>query len=268
MELPAAGVDVMPDRLLGGFLVATEKGLYNCPRDGGQLQKLGKSESMVGSVVRGPGGELYTGEFEDVGEGYGIHHLYVENNGKVDDIRPKDAKCAFKLDIQDNSLYVLDERLKKIFIIDIRGSENELSKTIDLQSSSVMIDRPVGMGILPQGEVLVSDPDQHCCHLYSTTGEIIQTLGKPGHQGEAPGMFDTPRGVHIDPVGHMLVCDRRNKRVQVFSRKGELYGSLQLGNQGPFPQHLCTNQESLAIMENKLIDDIPHSFLYLYEYTC
>ena len=61
---------------------------------------------------------------------------------------------------------------------------------------------------------VVSDEESHSIRVFSPEGDLLQTIGREGHQ---PGMFYKPTGVAIAPNGR-LVCVSKNKNygLQIF----------------------------------------------------
>ena len=58
--------------------------------------------------------------------------------------------------------------------------------------------------------IIVSNSNNHCIKVFSSTGEFIR---KVGSRGPAVGQLSSPRGVCVDDHGRIIVCDTDNRRV-------------------------------------------------------
>jgi DNA-binding beta-propeller fold protein YncE len=76
---------------------------------------------------------------------------------------------------------------------------------------------PRGIAVLPSGEVVVADSDNHRLQRFSSTGEW---LGEIGGLGSGPGRFNQPNGLAVGAEGHLFVADSTNHRVQELEAGG------------------------------------------------
>lgn len=123
----------------------------------------------------------------------------------------------------------------KLVRVDVPGGEHE-----------VVIDdliRPRALTVSPNGEIFVYDhaPDRRVIRVYSTEGEHLRTIGKPG--GYRAGPWDPYRlnsvsDLGIDSAGHLWAVDWTYypKRVAQFTTAGEhvkdLFGPTRYGGNG------------------------------------
>ena len=89
------------------------------------------------------------------------------------------------------------------------------------------VNRPWGVAINQNSQVVVAEFGRNCVSIFSSTGEKIQSFGSGG---SGHGQFDQPRGVAIDDDGNILVVDGRNHRIQKFSADGRFITAV--GTQG------------------------------------
>jgi len=67
------------------------------------------------------------------------------------------------------------------------------------------------------GNIVFSDPENHCLLKLNTEGKII---GKWGSFGSSEGEFNTPLGMAVDAAGRIFVADSGNHRVKILSSEG------------------------------------------------
>jgi sugar lactone lactonase YvrE len=77
---------------------------------------------------------------------------------------------------------------------------------------------PTGIAIDINGDVYVSDRDNHRIQKFSSDGTFIT---KWGEQGNGEGQFNHPIGIAIDESNRIYVADMDNHRIQVFNSDGE-----------------------------------------------
>lgn len=80
---------------------------------------------------------------------------------------------------------------------------------------------PNGIALDAQGNVYVTDSDNHRIQKLSPTGQPLAMWGK---SGTAPGQFVVPHGIALDSTGNMYVTDRALDRVQKLSPTGQVLG--------------------------------------------
>ena len=77
---------------------------------------------------------------------------------------------------------------------------------------------PCGVSISQRGDMVVTDWDSHCVHVFGPSGDKLRSIGT---HGSGKGQFDGPQGVAVDGEGNILVADFENHRIQKFTAKGQ-----------------------------------------------
>ncbi|CAI8056143.1 E3 ubiquitin-protein ligase TRIM71 [Geodia barretti] len=80
------------------------------------------------------------------------------------------------------------------------------------------LDRPWGIAVREEGEMVVVERSGHCLSIISSGGEKLSSIG---NNGSGPGHFKNPKGVAIDTGGTILVADYSNHRIQQLSSTGK-----------------------------------------------
>ena len=97
------------------------------------------------------------------------------------------------------------------------------------------VDRPRGVAVNKEGEVIVAESGRKCVSIFSPTGERVRTLDT---RGTAHGEMGTLRGLAVDHKDNILVVDFDNKCLLKFSPAGQLITAV--GSKGDRPlQFLC-----------------------------
>jgi DNA-binding beta-propeller fold protein YncE len=99
-------------------------------------------------------------------------------------------------------------------------------------------DDPAGIGIAPNGDVLVVDVSNNRVQRFTRAGRF---LGKFGRRGRDAGFlrprltdrFFVPEGLAVDGAGNIFVADGGNDRVMKFNSRGRFL--RRLGKTGSFP---------------------------------
>jgi DNA-binding beta-propeller fold protein YncE len=76
---------------------------------------------------------------------------------------------------------------------------------------------PSGLAVGANGDVYVTDRNNHRVQVFTNDGVFISAWGD---SGAANGQFASPRDVAIDPNGEVYVVDHLNDRIQVFTSTG------------------------------------------------
>ena len=85
------------------------------------------------------------------------------------------------------------------------------------------LNRPYGVAVSSNGEVVVSEHYNHHISVYSREGKHIRSFGSFGSN---EGQFQYPRGVAITSDNHILVADEYNYRIQMFTMEGRFAKSV------------------------------------------
>jgi len=82
-------------------------------------------------------------------------------------------------------------------------------------------DQPRGIAVGPQGNLYVTDQNNHRVVVFDRLGKFT---GEWGSYGSSAGMFIFPAGITVASDGSVLVSDSGNHRVQRFSAEGAFLG--------------------------------------------
>ena len=87
----------------------------------------------------------------------------------------------------------------------------------------IKLHMPHEIAIDKEGNVILSDRQNHRISLFSTDGKLIKRWGSYGEvtgNGDFTGKFSEPHGIAVGTDGSVFVCDRYNFRFQKFSSDG------------------------------------------------
>ena len=119
-------------------------------------------------------------------------------------------------------VYVSDQHNNRIQKFTAEGRYVLEWSTIRLRDAS----HPTGITVAPNGDILVTEHQQHVVSRWSNVGAFLGTIGQPGYETE--GHLAYPVGVATDAAGNVYVGDSENHRVQKFASDGTwlmLWGS-------------------------------------------
>jgi DNA-binding beta-propeller fold protein YncE len=95
--------------------------------------------------------------------------------------------------------------------------------------------RPIGVALAPNGDIVVSDADNHRVSRLDSSGAVLWTAGTGARAGGADG-FNVPGALALDGAGNIYVADTLNGRVvelsaggafvRQFGRLGDAAGTL------------------------------------------
>jgi tripartite motif-containing protein 71 len=124
-------------------------------------------------------------------------------------------------DPASGDLYVTLEDARRVRVVDREGRF--------LRDFAVEHD-PEGIGLLPDGRVIVTFSKDDYCRIYSKEG----TPGiRFGRTGSALGEFRNPDFVIAGPHGRIYITDQKNHRIQAFD--SDLKPQLAIGKEGKGP---------------------------------
>lgn len=135
----------------------------------------------------------------------------------------------------DGNLYVIDSATKKLQKFDPQGN---FITSIDIRNNAADSgeqSQPWGLGIGPDGEVVVADTFGWRVRVFDKDLELRASFGDPPDTSKAPGPFDLfgPRDAAIDRSGNVWVTDTGNDRIQVFTLDGQFVRTIGSSGSGP-----------------------------------
>ncbi len=111
-------------------------------------------------------------------------------------------------------------------------------------ASSGQFDSPSRIAVGPNGDLWVTDSDNHRVQRFNQNGEYLDEFGEGG---SGNGKFWEPIGIDIDSAGNVYVVDAGNNRVQKFNDEGEYldqFGAEGTGNgQFGYPFGIAVGEE-------------------------
>ena len=75
-----------------------------------------------------------------------------------------------------------------------------------------LFDFPHGLSVDDQGNVWTADVRNHVVRKFSSTGEILMTIGEQGKEGNPPSLLSAPTGVAVAPNGDIFMTEGHDSR--------------------------------------------------------
>eukprot|EP00058_Branchiostoma_floridae_P018625 XP_002604114.1 hypothetical protein BRAFLDRAFT_71598 [Branchiostoma floridae] len=107
------------------------------------------------------------------------------------------------------------EQLKFPCGISVSDEDGTLVRTVGQQQGMM---HPWYITVDGEGNILVSDQNNHCVYVYNTGGRFLFQFG--GH-GSGEGQLKRPQGICTDRAGNIIVADSGNSRVEMFDKTGQ-----------------------------------------------
>ncbi|CAH1240995.1 TRIM3 [Branchiostoma lanceolatum] len=100
-----------------------------------------------------------------------------------------------------------------------------------------------------EGNILVSDSDNHCVYVYNGHGQFLFQFGG---EGSGEGQLHDPRGICTDRAGNIIVADRLNNRVEMFDKTGKFLKHIAKDVKKPRAVAMAT-QGQLVVTSNNTV---------------
>lgn len=84
-----------------------------------------------------------------------------------------------------------------------------------------------GMGLLPDGRIVVLDARDQQVHFLDAKGQLVRTVGR---KGAGPGEFQRANGLVVSARGDVIVNDPSNNRLTVLAANGDLVRTVPILN--------------------------------------
>jgi sugar lactone lactonase YvrE len=133
-------------------------------------------------------------------------------------------KGAMAMTAQGGKLYVANSNEGTVLRVDPSGRVEEII-TPKAQTDDEHPLRPIGLAVAANGEIILSDPDNHRVLRFSPTGELLASLGS-GKRDSGDYGFNTPGAVALDDEGNLYVLDMLNSAVKKYSADGKFLLSI------------------------------------------
>ena len=119
-----------------------------------------------------------------------------------------------------------------------------------------VLSNPHNIWIDPADRIYCADVADHTVRIFSTDGEVLQTLGMPGQTGSPGEPFNMPTKAMAAPSGEIFVSDGYGQhRVHRFSAKGERMLSWGEEGTGPgqfaLPHDLCIDPRDRVLVSDR-----------------
>ncbi|KAI8497217.1 hypothetical protein Bbelb_251660 [Branchiostoma belcheri] len=97
-----------------------------------------------------------------------------------------------------------------------------------------------------EGNILVSDMDNHCVYVYNEDGQFLFQFGG---EGSGEGQLNNPCGICTDiRTGNIIVADKGNSRVEMFDKTGKFLKHITTYMNKPYAVAMAT-QGQLVVTE-------------------
>ncbi|MBU5614607.1 NHL repeat-containing protein [Geomonas azotofigens] len=140
---------------------------------------------------------------------------YVKSYGKTFDHVSLSGVAIYKDD-----LYIMDNRLSKVFVIN-RKTDEVVSVIGESADRSKNLALPNGLTVDSKGAVHIVNVGNGSIKEYDRDGNMLSVFGRIG---DSPGEFTRPRGIAVDDDGQIFVVDAGYQVVQVFNEKHRILG--------------------------------------------
>ncbi|XP_019622331.1 PREDICTED: tripartite motif-containing protein 3-like [Branchiostoma belcheri] len=107
-------------------------------------------------------------------------------------------------------------------------SDGTLVRTVGQQQG---MKYPLYITVDGEGNILVSDSENHCVYVYNEDGQF---LFKFGDEGSGEGQLVYPRGICTDRAGNIIVADTGNSRVEMFDKTGKFLKHITTDMTSPY----------------------------------
>jgi sugar lactone lactonase YvrE len=155
--------------------------------------------------------------------------LELGPEGEVARVLDKDGdeklkiKGAMAMTAHDGELYVANSNEGTVLRVNLSGRVEAII-TPKVQATDHPL-RPIGLAVATDGEIVISDPDNHRVLRFSPTGKLLATLGS-GKRDSGDYGFNTPGAVALDDEDNLYVLDMLNSAVKKYSPDGKFLLSI------------------------------------------
>src|SRR3990167_6160489 len=106
-------------------------------------------------------------------------------------------------------IYVLDERLAKVFVFDSEGTLKTSFGGLGQKPGQFMM--PQSLALTQMEKIVVADTENDRIQIFNKVGELLVYFGT---SGSLPGLMNAPSAVVVDQFGLIFVADTGNRRGQ------------------------------------------------------
>lgn len=238
-----------------GVLVDPSGGLFVTEYDGGRLRKIdgaGASTTIATGLVEAFGmvltdDALYvqtdsdrngqkgpdTGTIWKLPRAGGAPEVVIESLGRPRGLaRLHDGRIAVA-DRERNTLSILDPARRTLTLL--AGSTEP--GFVNGRGAAARFDKPYGLAVLPDGNILVTDSFNHVIRRVTLEGDVSVFAGdgNPGMKDDSDKLnarFDRPMDIALDVAGNVFVTDPDNHRIRRITSDGAVETIAGDGTQG------------------------------------
>ncbi|KAI8485508.1 hypothetical protein Bbelb_367020 [Branchiostoma belcheri] len=106
---------------------------------------------------------------------------------------------------------------------------------------------PLYITVDEEGNILVTDYDNHCVYMYNEDGRFLVQFGG---KGSGEGQMNGPLGICTDRAGNIIVVDSWNCRVEMFDKTGRFLKHITTDMKSPWAVAM-TPQGHLVVTDTK-----------------
>ena len=154
------------------------------------------------------------------------------------------------LDVTDSEIFVADFGVNMIQVLDRRTGDVKRSFGGQGNEDGQFV-RPLGVGVDPSGNVVVTDVIRCRIQTFSPEGELLSAFGTTG---DGLGNFVRPKHVAVDADGIVYVVDASFANIQMFDEQNRLLMYFGASGSHPgsmtLPAGVAINEDSLKYFEN------------------
>jgi sugar lactone lactonase YvrE len=132
-------------------------------------------------------------------------------------------KGAMAMTEHQGKLYIANSNEGTVLRVDPSGRvEDVITPKADAGEHPL---RPIGLAVAADGQIVMSDPDNHRVLRFSPGGDLLASLGS-GKRDSGDYGFNTPGAVALDGEGNLYVLDMLNSAVKKYSPDGQFLLSI------------------------------------------
>lgn len=151
--------------------------------------------------------------------------LELDEGGTVRAVldRQRDERLALQgamaITSDERYLYVANSGASQVLVLEPSGRVVKVLALERVAPQDQALPRPIGLAVTRNGELLISDGDNHRVLRYASNGRLLHAVGS-GKRDSGQDGFNTPAGLALDQMDNIYVVDILNGRVQQLSPDG------------------------------------------------
>ncbi|XP_035658526.1 uncharacterized protein LOC118403814 [Branchiostoma floridae] len=227
-------------------------------------------------VAGGQKMDLYDVAMDGVGSVWGVGNLVVGGTYSAEFAvqYSKEGRMLRMFDLQAAVGYrgvAVDTRMNHILITQITGDgdnrhgevlvfrpDGTLVRTVRTVGQQPRMKLPRFLTVGSEGNILVSDCDNHRVYVYKEDGEFLFRFGG---KGSGEGQLKHPHGICSDRAGNIIVADWGNRRVEMFDKTGK------------FLKHIVKNMRwphavAIATQGQLVVNNVKNETVSIFHNSC